>query len=408
MEDLLFICHRLPYPPNKGDKIRSYNILKYLSARYRVHLATFVDDPSDEQYVDRVKALCESTCIQRINPRLRRLFAVVGLITNKPLSNRFYKSKKIQAWIEHKIKQDGVTKAFHVSSPMAQYTIGDDYVDIQRVMDFVDVDSEKWFQYAKRHAFPMNYLYLREGITLRQYEERVARIFDKSIFVSAEEANFFGTRLNYEQAELEVAVRDKILNVTNGVDTHFFDPIIFFSPVYPNKRKVIVFTGTMDYWANTDAVLWFAKYCFPSIRVQHPDAHFYIVGRNPTPEVNALGLQKGIEVTGTVEDIRPYLLQANVIVAPLRVARGIQNKVLEAFAMNKPVIATPPALAGLVVDHCVADASATGTDQMIQKVVGILAQSLKDEKACQLKNRVFVTRHYSWTKRLEALDNVFN
>jgi sugar transferase (PEP-CTERM/EpsH1 system associated) len=337
VEHLLYLAHRIPYPPNKGDKIRSYHLLKHLAQRYQVHLGTFIDDPDDWQYVDAVKKLCGETYFARLDSRAARIGSATALLRNRPLSLDYYRSRGLSDWIARLHSKLPVSRVLVFSSPMAQFVQPGRYA--RRVIDFVDVDSAKWTEYAGQKSWPMNQVYAREGRQLLRYERQVARDFDASLFVSSQEAALF--------AGMAPDSASKTGWFSNGVDSAYFSPHHDFDSPYPEGGPVMVFTGAMDYWPNVDAVQWFAAEMLPAIRQQHPDARFYIVGARPSREVQALASQPGVTVTGTVPDVRPYLSHARLAVAPLRIARGIQNKVLEAMAMAKPVIVTPQALEGI-------------------------------------------------------------
>ena len=337
MEDLLLLIHRIPYPPNKGDKIRSYHLLKHLARHYRVHLATFVDDPDDWQYVPHVEALCASSHFAAMKPLVARVKSLAALLKNRSLSLEYYRDKSLERWVKQTVAAHGIERVLVFSSAMAQYA--DPYRAARRVVDFVDVDSDKWRQYAEKKSFPMSWLYQYEAQRLLSYERQVARDYDASLFVSAPEAELF------RQLAPESSV--KIGHFSNGVDTDYFSPHDNHVSPYAAGERALVFTGAMDYWPNVDAVQWFCDEVFPQLRTRFPELRFYIVGSRPSPAVQALGQRPGVKVTGTVPDVRPYIAHAAVAVAPLRIARGIQNKVLEAMAMATPVVVSPQALEGI-------------------------------------------------------------
>ena len=337
-EPLLFLVHRIPFPPNKGDKIRSYHLLQFLAEHYRIYLAAFIDDPEDEQYRDKVSEYCVKSCLESLNPKLAKIKSLTGLISHKALSIPYYYSSSMQQWINEVVAQQQIKKVLIFSSPMAQFVehLPD---NIFKIMDFVDIDSDKWKQYCKTYKGIMSWVYAREARLLFKYEKQIAQQFNASLFVSQQEAQLF--------KKLYPAVSEKVFGISNGVDTEYFSSSKAFVSPYKNDQKVLVFTGAMDYWANCDAVIWFAKKIFPVLYQKDQSYRFYIVGSRPTEAVKLLGAIPGVMVTGRVEDVRPYIQYAQLAVAPLRIARGIQNKVLEAMSMGKAVVATPNAIEGI-------------------------------------------------------------
>ena len=339
MRDLLFLTHRIPYPPNKGDKIRAYHMLRFLQRHFRVHLGTFIDSAEDVPFARHVAAGCASSCFIRTYPRWSRLGSLRGLVTDEPLSLPYFRHARLQRWVRRTLDAHHIGTALAFSGPMAQYLPAQsEHGPLMRIMDLVDVDSEKWHDYAADQAWPLSALYRREGQRLLEYERLVAREFDQVMLVSRAEASLF--RLRAPEAA------HKIDYFNNGVDSEYFLPQPGLENPYRSAR-VVVLTGAMDYLPNVDAAIWFAERVMPSLRLQFADLQFHIVGSRPAPGVLALKRLPGVFVSGTVADIRPYLHHAAVVVAPLHIGRGVQNKVLEAMAMQKTVIATPQALEGI-------------------------------------------------------------
>ena len=393
MQDLLLLIHRIPYPPNKGDKIRSYHLLKHLAQHYRVHLATFVDDPDDWQYVPHVQALCASSHFARMHPLRARVKSLGALLKNRSLSLDYYRDATLARWVGETVAAHGIERVLVFSSAMAQYA--DAYRGARRVVDFVDVDSDKWRQYAEQKSFPMNLLYRYEAKQLLRYERQVARDYDASLFVSAPEAALF--------RELAPESSAKIGHFNNGVDTDYFSPHASYASPYAAGERALVFTGAMDYWPNVDAVQWFCDEVFPLLRTRDADLRFYIVGARPSAAVQALGQRPGVVVTGTVPDVRPYIAHAALAVAPLRIARGIQNKVLEAMAMATPVVVSPQALEGIDAvpgsELVLADAP-----QAFADAVASLLNSQNDAAAAiGQAARAKVQRRYSWSSNLACI-----
>ena len=394
MEDLLYLVHRIPYPPNKGDKIRSYHLLKYLSAHFRVHLGCFIDDAADRQYLPKLKALCASTCFIDQNPLAARLRSLGGLFSGKAMSLVYYRDATLQAWVQQTLNKGNVKRAVAFSGPMAQYLHPlPATTKLQRVIDFVDVDSEKWRQYADTKRWPLAPLYRREARCLLAYERAVAQQFDAATFVSRAEAALFQQRAPQAGHLIE--------SFSNGVDANFFSPQRLYHNPYRHGSSVLVFTGAMDYWPNVDAVVWFAQRVLPALRAQFPALLFYIVGTRPSAEVKALAQLPGVTVTGAVPDIRPYLAHATLAVAPLRIARGIQNKVLEAMAMAKTVVASPQALEGI--------SALPGSELVVAadegQFIGQLTQLLTDDvnRSMGVAARKRVLQDYCWEKNLWRL-----
>jgi sugar transferase (PEP-CTERM/EpsH1 system associated) len=393
VEHLLYLTHRIPYPPNKGDKIRSYHLLKHLAERYHVHLGTFVDDPDDWQYADKVKQLCSDSFIADLNPRLARVRSLGALFANRSLSVDYYRHAGLQAWVDQVAKRHDIRRVLVFSSPMAQYAM--DLHNARRVIDFVDIDSDKWRQYAEKKPWPMSLLYAHEAKQLLRYEQHVAQAFDASLFVSQPEADLFKRLAPVSQLKTGF--------FSNGVDTEYFCPDPALENPYASDGAVMVFTGAMDYWPNVDAVQWFAKDIFPAIRQAHPNAQFYIVGSRPSAEVQALAALPGVQVTGTVPDVRPYLAHAQLAVAPLRIARGIQNKVLEAMAMAKPVIVSPQALEGIAAVPGQEIMLAAEAPQFAEAAIKFL-QHPEPQLGARARDKVIA--QYGWASNLSRVNTL--
>jgi sugar transferase (PEP-CTERM/EpsH1 system associated) len=391
MEPLLFLAHRIPYPPNKGDKVRSYHLLRYLCARYRVYLGTFYDDPEDAAHVAPLERLCAGVCAVRLHPGRAKARSLVGFATDEALTLPFYRNRTLARWIDRAIAQHAIRKAVVFSSAMAQYVEKHD--DLRAVVDFVDVDSDKWTQYATTRPWPLSAVYRREGRRLAAFERRVAAAAEASLFVTAREAAFFAARAP------EAAAR--VFALRNGVDAQYFSPDAAAESPFAADEEPVVFTGAMDYWPNVDAVSWFAREVFPRVRAARPAARFYVVGMNPAPAVQALARQDGVVVTGRVADVRPYLRYAAVVVAPLRIQRGVQNKVLEAMAMGRAVVVSA-ACAGAIdarpgVEFEVADSA----DEFAAKVTELLPSYRREALGRAARERVLA--QYDWQANLEQL-----
>lgn len=391
MENLLLLIHRIPYPPNKGDKIRSWNLLKHLAQHYKVHLATFVDDEDDWQHVPTVQALCASSHFGKLNPLSGKVRSLGALASKRSLSFDYYRDSAMQSWVDQAMAAHQIDRVLVFSGPMAQYA--ENYPQARRVVDFCDVDSDKWRQYAANKPWPMSWLYRREADTLLAYERHVARTCDASLFVSEPEAQLFRTLAPESEA--------KIGYFNNGVDTDYFSPERDYARPYGADERALVFTGAMDYWPNIDAVQWFATEIFPQLHKAMPALRFYIVGARPAAAVSALGQQAGVIVTGTVPDVRPYIHHAEVTVAPLRIARGIQNKVLEAMAMARPMVVSKQALEGIDAVPGSELLLADGAAAFISTLSALLTTPNPGLGAAA---RTKVERQYSWPSNLARIE----
>ncbi|MEM1189236.1 MAG: TIGR03087 family PEP-CTERM/XrtA system glycosyltransferase [Pseudomonadota bacterium] len=341
---LLYLTHRIPYPPNKGDKIRSWHILRHLSERFSLYLGTYVDDPDDWVHCAVLRQYCADAFFVARNPTLHRLVATSALLSGRPISVAFYQSSAMQAWVDRVVTNVGIETALLFCSPVAPFvapgTQAGDALN-RVILDLVDVDSEKFRQYAQAGTGLGRWLFRREGRLLLEHEKATSGWCGRTFLVTPEEAAL------YEKRAPELS--GTIDHFSNGVDTDYFRPDPTFPDPYGKKMKVLVFTGAMDYAPNVEAVESFARSVFPVLRSRHPELQFWIVGGKPTKTVTDLASISGVEVTGRVADVRPYLQHALAAVAPLKIARGVQNKVLEAMAMAKPVLASANALTGIDV-----------------------------------------------------------
>ena len=395
MEPLLFLAHRLPFPPNKGDKVRSYHFLSHLAERYRVFLGTFIDDPADRQHVAALEKLCAEVQIETLVPWSKRALSAACLVTGEPLTLPYFRSRGLQEWVHDIVRRERIKRAFCYSSPMAQYAL--DIPDLSCIADFVDMDSAKWGDYADRRSWPVSALYRRESERLLAYEREVAARADAVVFVTDEEARLFRD----EAPECSA----RVATIRNGVDAGHFSPASVFASPFPPAESPIVFTGAMDYWPNIDAVTWFARKVLPEIRSRGASVRFYIVGMNPEASVRALA-SDDVFVTGRVDDVRPYLQHARVVVAPMRVARGIQNKVLEAMAMARAVVVTPASAAALSARPGDELEVAGEPREFAEKVVALLAP----ERARRMGGlaRARVVGDYGWAASFARLDALLN
>jgi sugar transferase (PEP-CTERM/EpsH1 system associated) len=377
--DLLFLAHRAPFPPDRGDKIRSYHVLRYLSRRARVHLVAFGEGEADFDVPPDLAERLASVAIVR-RSKSQAVAALEALARGLPVSLTAFASAAMRD-AAARVRADAV---YCFSGQMAQYLPA----GVPAVMDFVDVDSAKFAGFATGGSPPLRWMMRREARLLGAFERRVAADVRASVFVSAAEAALFRAG----------GASGRITVVENGIDAAAFDPA-GVAPK-PAGAPLIVFTGQMDYRPNSEAVTWFAAEVLPRLRATHPAVRFAIVGRAPTPAVQALA-SDGVTVTGAVDDVRPWLAAAAVCVAPLKLARGIQNKVLEAMAMARPVVASIAAAEG--IDHAgtlhVADDAADHAAR-----IRALLDDPQAAAALGAGARARVLARYDWDARLAPLD----
>jgi polysaccharide biosynthesis protein PslH len=399
MARILYLVHRFPYPPNKGDKVRSFHLLKHLSAKHEVYLGTFVDDPDDEQHVPFVRAMVAELLAVPLRSGFAKVRSLIGLLKGQAMSLPYFGDRRMRLWVEKTCAERGVDAVVVFSSPMAQYTTLDPSahpaaVRGTRLVDFVDVDSEKWAQYARQHRWPMSWIYAREARLLLKYEREIARAADQSFFVSDREVELFRRRAP--------ECRDRIAAIGNGVDTEYFSP----DPQRPNPfgadELPIVFSGTMDHWPNIDAVCWFAADVLKVLKVSYPKVKFFVVGRNPSAAVRSLA-SDNVVVVGAVADVRPYLQHAAVVVAPMRLARGVQNKILEGMAMSRPVVAAMECVSAVQAQPREGLIPASTSAEYVAAVKSLLANPTVAGDIGR-QGRACVVRAYNWSARLSALD----
>lgn len=395
----LYLSHRVPYPPNKGEKIRTYHQIRHLVDEGR---ELVVCAPA-ERATDRADAdaLARELGIQVVTEPLppglwRKLRA---LATGQPISVSHFYSRPLQRRLECLLAEARIDTVVCTSSAMARYLFRSPRAAqltergaLRRVMDFMDLDSDKWRQYQRASSGPMRWVYGREARLLERVERAVHQRFDACLFISAAEVELFARRLGS---------RERLHVCANGLDTRQFRP----SGKDSGERKegpVLLFTGVMNYRPNEDAVLWFAEAVWPELRRRWPTARFVIAGMDPSTRVRALTRLPGVEVTGFVDDILPYYHQADLFVAPFRLARGVQNKILQAFACGVPVVSTRLGAEGIDCrggEHLAIADDAAG---MLAAIDALLAQPTRARAQAEAALGL-VRERYSWSGRLAGL-----
>lgn len=393
MSEVLFLAHRIPFPPDRGDKIRSCHVLRHIAGLAPAHVACFADDEGDMGHEPDLATVAASYCLVR-RSRSLKIAALEALASDKPVSLTAFADKRISAYVATVLAARPISAIYVFSSQMAQYVPAD--FPGRVVMDFVDVDSAKFEAYAQQARFPLGLLYSREARLLSRFESDVARRVSANLLVTPEEAALFRQRLS-------PGADPTVLALGNGIDTDFFDPEgMPKAPELEGQGPQLTFTGQMDYPPNVAAVEMFAREVMPQIRAVFPQARFNVVGRAPTLAVRALEGVHGTRVTGAVIDVRPWLAGADLVVAPLTIARGVQNKVLEAMAMARPVLATPEAATGIPARDGQELVVANGADALAKAALSLLHDKVRAGTIGQ-SARAFVVEKCGWAGVLAPL-----
>jgi len=399
-QDLLYICHRVPYPPNKGDKIRTFHEIRFLSRNWNIDLVSFADELKDLNYQPDLERFCRQVFLFPLNPALSKLKGMMSLVSGRSISEGYYVDTKANVRVAELLNQNHYHAVLCFSSPTAEYVFQNLSIFQKRqpvprlIMDFCDVDSAKWNQYAKTAGFPMSMIYNIESRRLLSYEKRINQQFDASVFVSENEAGLFKTL---------VPSAKNVISISNGVDFDYFS-----NPKQKNQNAsppTLMFAGAMDYYANIDGITWFCHQVLPKIKSHYPDIQLMVVGNNPSPDVHALSKISNVQVTGYVADIRDYYRKADVCIIPLRIARGIQNKVLEAMAMEKPVVSTTAAFSGISATPGVHLLVEDTDDAFAHSVITLLGNP-ELAKSLGRSARQNVMAEYDWDTCLLQLDSV--
>ena len=394
--EILFLAHRIPFPPDRGDKIRSHHVLRALAALAPVHVATFAETSADLAEADNLASVAATYRLAKratslVRPGLRALAARL------PVSLTAFHDPALAEYVRATIAARRIAAIYVFSGQMGQY-IPEDFAG-RVIADFVDVDSAKFEEYAAAGTWPRRWIDAREGLLLRAEETRVAARADASLLVTAAEAALFAARL---PAGSSAAARVRVL--PNGIDTALYDPfeVLPETAMRDFTGPRLIFTGQMDYAPNIAAVVRTARGIMPLIRQRFLAATFHIVGRSPPRAVYALDGVNGCHVWGAVADVRPFLAAAELALVPLGIARGVQNKVLEAMAMALPVVVSRAAATGIAA----ADGQHLAIGDSDADLAGRAIALLGDPGRARLMGlaaRRFVVDNYSWEGALEAL-----
>jgi sugar transferase (PEP-CTERM/EpsH1 system associated) len=387
---ILFLAHRIPYPPDKGEKIRAFHELKFLGARHTVDLYCFADSEAEAGQQTVLRDYCRRMYVETRSPMKKAAGAARSFLRREPLSCGFFFSSKFQAEVLRTLATETYDVIFVYCSSMAQYVPWPRTTPV--VMDFVDIDSAKWSQYAKRSRPPLSWVYAREARTLAAYEERWARVSSSTMVTTRQEA-----------ALLRGEGIPPVEVVSNGVEIPAAQDVKVPEAIRASQPFAL-FVGTMDYLPNIDAVEYFAEEILPRIRERHPELSFLIVGRNPSNRVRKLGRKPGVVVTGSVPDVAVYLASCTAVVAPFRIAQGIQNKLLEALAVSKPIVSTSGPAAAIGAKHGETLLVADTAKDFAAAVMALLEDPAL---CCRFSNGAdFVRKNFSWHENLNHLEQL--
>jgi sugar transferase (PEP-CTERM/EpsH1 system associated) len=385
----LYVVHRVPYPPDKGDRIRSFHLLKQLAGYGRVHLACLADEPVAEEVQAALGRYCERVAILPLDAWWRWGRALVGWLGGRTVTEGAFSSPPLRRLLCRWIGETRYEACLASASSMIPYLRMPQLHDVPRVVDIMDVDSQKWLDYAANGSGPLAWLYRLEGRRLRQLECQLPAWARAVTVVSEAEAGLYR----------QFCPDGPIYAVPNGVDLEYFQPE---SPV---AEQGLVFVGALDYRPNVEGIRWFCREVWPHLRKDRPRITLSLVGRKPNPAVRQLAQQDGIELVGQVPDVRPYLARAAVVVVPLLLARGVQNKVLEALALAKATIATPQALAGLKVQPETHVLSASTPREWVAAIRRLLADADLRRRLGSAGRR-FVEEHHRWDHCLDGFRSI--
>ncbi len=386
---ILYLVHRVPYPPNRGDRIRSFHVLEFLAARGDVSLAFLSDRPVASESMAVLGRLCGRVAAVPLGRRSRWISAARSLAVGRTATEGLFRSRKLRKILRSWAEDTRFDLVVVFCSSMVQYLDVPGLAGVPAIVDLVDVDSQKWFEYARHSWGPMRRIFQIEGRRLRRLEASLPDHVEAVTVVSPQEARLFRS----------FRPSGRVHVIRNGVDLDYFQPNGASGTSASDK---CVFVGALNYRANLDGVIWFCREIWPQVHTRHPQAAIRLVGSNPAPAARRLARLPGVHLVGEVPDVRPYLSEAALAVVPLRVARGLQNKVLEAMATGKPVVATPQALEGIGATPGVHVCQAATTDEWVQTISTLLCDpGLRSRLGHAARD--FVQRQFQWKTQLEPL-----
>lgn len=387
---ILYVCHRFPFPPKRGGKIRPFNMIRHLARTHEVTVASLARSEAEAKEGEGIAPYCTRYFMEQVSSPVQVLRMVARLPTLRPSSMGFFYSPELRSRIERLLREERFDLIFVHCSSVAQYVAH--VRDVPKVLDFGDMDSQKWLEYARYKPFPLSMGYRIEGVKMEREERQLARMFDMCTAT---------TRAEWQTLEgLGTGVATDWF--PNGVDSEYFAPAASDEQYDPDT---ICFVGRMDYYPNQECMFDFCANTLPALREQRPSIKLVIVGADPSPKVRQLGELPSVKVTGSVPDVRPYVRRSAVMIAPLNIARGTQNKILEAMAMGVPVVTSATAAGG--VDAVAGEHFLVGSTpaEYTQAILSLLNDPrLRSQFAQAARTRMLT--HHAWPRSMQRLDTV--
>ena len=386
---ILYVCHRFPYPPRRGGTIRPFNMIKHLAQSHELVVCSLSRSDRETHDAQGIAPFCAEFHIGQVDNRVQTLRMIATLPTPLTASASFFHSSKLARDIRRLLSEQKFDLIFVHCSSVAHYVAN--VQGIPKILDFGDMDSQKWLEYAQHKSFPRSLGYWWEGTRLRAEEKRLARRFDFCTAITGAE----------RQTMIDYGITTPTDWFPNGVDNSFFAPIADVA----HDPDTVVFIGRMDYFPNQQCMADFCVDVLPRLQARRPSIKLQIVGADPSPEMRKLGELPGVTVTGTVPDVRPYVTRAALTVAPLRIARGTQNKILEAMAMGIPVVCSSVAAGGVDAvpgEHIV---TADSPDDMCNAILRILDDPTERARLAQA-GRARVLSNHAWPSSMKRLDTI--
>ena len=385
---ILYVCHRFPFPPKRGGKIRPFNMIRHLSREHDVTVASLARSEQEALEGEGLRAYCKHFAMTRVHDSAQTLRMIARVPTATPSSMGYFYSPQLALRINDLLARNRYDLIFVHCSSVAQYV--EHVRGVPKILDFGDMDSQKWLEYARYKPFPLSLGYRLEAAKLERAEKQLATHFDLCTTT---------TRAEWETLE---GYRTGVASdwFPNGVDSEYFSPS---NEAY--EPDTIAFVGRMDYYPNQECMFDFCAKVLPGLQAIRPTLKLEIVGADPSPAVRRLGARPGVTVTGSVPDVRPYLRRAALMVAPLNIARGTQNKILEAMAAGVPVVTSRVAAGGVDASSPEHFLAATTPEEHTTAILRIV-QNRAERTRLSNAGRARMLSHHSWVKSMQRLDGI--